>query len=69
MQLISFDVAIAAGGLRFDYRLDQIGHSVVSCSPLLRHFFGAVLNKRKAAEMVAAARYTLRRNTASIMKV
>ena len=37
-------------------------------SPLLR-FFGAVLPRRLAAKIVSATRYTLRRNTASIMKI
>ena len=36
-------------------------------SPPLRRFFGAVLSRRFAAAMDPAARYTLRRNTASIM--
>ena len=42
--------------------------SVDSASPPLRHVFGAVLPLR-LAEMGPATRYTLRRNTASIMKI
>ena len=42
--------------------------SVGSGSPPLRRFFGAVLSMRGVAEMSLATRYTLRRNTASIMK-
>ena len=35
----------------------------------VRRFFGAVLPRRKAAEMEPTTGFTLRRNTASIMKV
>ena len=39
-------IAIDVGGLGFDYRVGQIGHSVANGSPPLRRFFGAVLLKR-----------------------
>ena len=38
-------------------------------SPPLLCFFGAVKLTRKATETDSATRYTLRRNTASIMKI
>ena len=51
----------------------KIGHvdrvSVGNGSPPLRCFFGAVLPGRITAEMNAATRYTLWRNSASIMKI
>ena len=62
-------IAIGAGGLGFDFRTHQIGHSVANSLSPLRCFFGAVLSRRLAAEMDPAARYTLRRNTASITKI
>ena len=37
------DIAISAGGLWFDSRADQIGHSVAKGSLLQRRFFGAAL--------------------------
>ena len=40
------DIAIGAGGVRFEFRVGQIGHSVVNGSPPLRRFFGAVLPRR-----------------------
>ena len=40
------DMAAGAGGLGFDYRAVQIGHSVVNGSPPLRCFFGAALPRR-----------------------
>ena len=62
-------IAIGAGGVGFDSRAGQIGHSVTYCSPRLRCCFGIVFPKRKAAEMGPATRCSLRRNTASIMKI
>ena len=62
-------IAMGARGLGFDYRAGQIGHSVANGSLPLRRFFGAVLPRRQAVEMCLATRYTLRRNTASIMKI
>ena len=44
-------------------------HSVANDSPPLQRFFGAVMPRREAAEMSSATRYTLRHNTASIMKI
>ena len=55
-------IAICAGGMGFNSQAAQIAHSVDSGSPPLRRFFGA-------AEIGPAFRYTLRRNTASIMKI
>ena len=43
--------AICAGGLGFDSRAGQIGHSVANGSPPLRRFFGAVLPRRYAEEI------------------
>ena len=37
-------IAIDAGGLQFDFRAGQIGHSVDNGSPPLRRFFVAVLH-------------------------
>ena len=54
-------------GVRFPDRSNR--HSVANDSPPLRRFFGAVSPRRYAAEMGPATRYTLRRNTASIMKI
>ena len=39
-------IDIGAVGLGFDSRAGQIGHSVASGSPLLRHFLGVVLPRR-----------------------
>ena len=63
------DTSTGAEGLGFDSRTGQIGHKVVNGSPPLRYFFGAVLPWRYAAETGPATRYTLRRDTAGIMKV
>ena len=54
---------IGAGSLGFDSQANQIS----KVSPPLRRFFGAVEPRRKVAEMGPATRYTLRRNTASMM--
>ena len=54
---------------RFDSRTGQIGLSVVNGSLPLRRFFEAVLPRCQVAEIGPATRYTLRRNTASIMKI
>ena len=51
------NIAIGAGGLGFDSCAGQIGHSVANGSPVLRHFFGAVLPRRCATEMGSAAYY------------
>ena len=40
------DMTIGAGGLGFDSRVAQIGHSIDGGSPPLRRFFGAVLPRR-----------------------
>ena len=50
-----------AEGLRFDYRAGQVGHNVVTAATFRRNCF--------VQEMGAATCYTLRRNTASIMKI
>ena len=44
-------MAISAGGLGLDYRVDQIVHSVANGLPLLQRYFEAVLPRRKAAKM------------------
>ena len=54
-------------GVRFPGRSNQ--RSVANGSPPLRRFFGDVYPRRLAVEMGPATRYTLRRNTASIMKI
>ena len=63
------DIAIGAGGLGFDSRAGQIGHSVANILPSLLRFFGAVLSRRSIAEMDPVTRYTRQRDTctASIM--
>ena len=58
-----------SGDFRFDYLAGQIRHSVANRSQPLRRCFGAVLLRRYAVEMDPATRYTLRRNTASIMSI
>ena len=60
-------IAIGAGGLGFDSRAGQTGHSVGSLS--LGRFFGAVFSRRQAAEVDAATLCTLQRNNASVMKI
>ena len=60
---------MSAGGVGFDSQVGQIGHSVANGSPPLQRFFEAVLPRRQVAEKGPATRYTLRRNTASIMKI
>ena len=59
-----------AGGLRFKSRAGQIEHSVVNGSPLLRHFFerGFFASRRMMRRWAPQARYTFRRNTATIIK-
>ena len=66
-QLLSARYRCGRSGVRFPGRSNR--HSVANDSPPLRRFFGAVLPRRQAAEMGPATRYTLRRNTASIMKI
>ena len=66
-QLQSARYRCGRSGVRFPGRSNR--HSVANDPPPLRHFFGAVLPRRQAAEMGPATRYTLRRNTASIMKI
>ena len=42
-----YDIAIGARGLGFEFRVDQVGHSVADDSPPLRRFFfGAALARR-----------------------
>ena len=64
------DIAIDAGGLSFAPWAGQIGHSIARGSPprLFSSNFEAELPGRSAAETGPAIRYTLWRNTASIMK-
>ena len=58
-----------AKGLGFDSLGAQIAHTVAYGSPPLRCFFEAVLPRRYAAKMGPATRYTLRLNTASVVKI
>ena len=58
-----------AGSLRLKSRARQIRHSVANSLPPLGIFSkGAVLSGRNDAEIAPATRYTLWRNTASIIK-
>ena len=45
------DIAIGAGGLGLDSLADQVGYGFANSSPPLRRSFGAVLPRRKLAEM------------------
>ena len=56
---------------RFEVRLPSGSNRTQSanCSPPLRRFFGVVLPRREVAEMNPATRYTLWRNSASMMKI
>ena len=60
------DLVIGARDLGFDSRASQIGHSVANGSPPLRRFCVALALSR---EMIPGTRYSLRRNTASIMTI
>ena len=59
-----------AGGLRFKSPTSQIGHKVANSSPPRLHFFkrSYFVRRRNDAEMAPQTRYTLRRNTACIVK-
>ena len=65
-----------AGGLRFNTRAGQIGHSVANGSPTLQHFFaglpersdGAGLPGRSDAEMGPANSFHTSASIISIMK-
>ena len=59
-----------AGGLRFKSLAGQIGHSLANGSPPLQHFFekSCVAPGVMTLRWAPQARYTPRRNTASIMK-
>ena len=63
------DITIGVGGLGFDYRAGQIGHTIVKGSPPLRRFFEAALPRRYSCGDGCDTRYSLQRNTASIMKI
>ena len=63
------DIAIGARGLGFDSCFGQIMRGVAHGSPPLRRFLGVVLPWGKTAKVGSATRYTLRRNTTSIMKI
>ena len=58
--------AIDAVGLGFDSRAGLIGQNVATATI---RFFGVVLHSRYVAEMDLAIHYSLRHNTASMMKV
>ena len=45
LSLVVKRTAIGGGGLGFDFRIGQIGHSGANKLPLLRGFFGDVLPK------------------------
>ena len=79
--LLNFDVEPArwssgnafvsgAGDLRFKSRAGQIRQWVSNGSPLLLHFFkrSCVAHGAMMRRLARKTRYTLRRNTASIMK-
>ena len=68
--VVSNDIAIGARGLGFAPRAGQIGHSIArdSSPRLFSSNFEAELPGRSTAETGPATRYTLWRNTASIMK-
>ena len=65
-------IDIGAGGLGFAPWAGQIGHSTQYRQGLVTALFSlnfeAVLPERSAAETGPVTHYTLRRNTASIMK-
>ena len=65
------DTAIGVGGLRFGSWAGQIGRSVANARPPLRRFFGVGLSNVQALSSGdgPAIRCTLRRNTASTMKI
>ena len=63
------DSAIGAAGLGFKSRAGAIGHSVANGSPQLNLVFGTVWTRRYAAKMGPATRYTIQRNSASIIKI
>ena len=68
------DIAFGAEGLGFVPWAGKIGHSIASNSPPLRYFLKVrscivLALSRRDGEMGPAARYTLLRNTASIMKI
>ena len=64
-------ITVSAGGLGFDSRAGQFGHSVANGLLPLRRFFETVLPRRSAAEMHPASRNTPRctGTTTSIMKI
>ena len=66
-QLLSPPYRCGRSGVRLPGRSNR--HSVANDSPSLRRLFGAVWPRRCAAGMGTATRYTLGRNTASIMKI
>ena len=41
-----YDITIGAGGVRFEFQVGQIRHSVANGLPPLRRFFGATLPSR-----------------------
>ena len=60
--VVARDITISAEGLQFDSRTGQIRQSVAKGSPPWFH------RSCVAQALLPANRYTLRRNTASIMK-
>ena len=62
------DLAISEGGLGFDSRAGQIEHSVSYGSPPLRLFFRSCV-AQALSDGDGPTGLTLRRNTASIMKM
>ena len=55
-------------GLVLGSQSSQIARSVTNASPLLWHFFGAVLSRCLTVEMGPAIRYTLRHNIVDFLK-
>ena len=62
-------VDVSVGGLVFNSRACPIEPSVANGSSPLRRFIVVVLPRHEVVEIGPATRYTLRRNTASIMKI
>ena len=63
------DNVVGAGDTGFNSRTDQMGHSRQRLATAA-YFSGAVLSTRRlVAEMDLPTRYTLRHNTASLMKI
>ena len=71
LRIVVKDIAIGAGDLKFDSSSTETDTE----SPTARHFrdisseLCRLMSRRLVADMGSATRYTLLRNTASIMKI